>query len=127
MAFPSVNQVLMVYTDSTAVTTSTTTTSGADLSDEDNVFQLKQGADCPSCHDPLVARPRVAVYLDRTFGTFMFQDPDAPCGSTICNMIHVGVTGATPALITNSGTAGNTGFIEQTATKPIPPITPRRP
>jgi hypothetical protein len=81
----SVNQVQMQFTDSTAVTTSTTTSSGAQLNDEDNVFQSQQGADCPKCHDPLVARPRVAVYLDRTFGTFMFQDPDAPCSLALCN------------------------------------------
>jgi hypothetical protein len=127
----SVNQVQMVYTDSTAVTTSTTTTSGAELNDEDNVFQSKQGADCPGCHDPLVARPRVAVYLDRTFGTFMFQDPDAPCGSAICTLVHENVAGNASSIMAQSGTQTSTGanavVKAQGSTRPIAPITPRLP
>ena len=127
----NVTQVQIVFTDSTAVSTSTTTTSGATISDEDNIYQSLQGSDCPDCHNPLVTRPKVSVYLDRQFGTLMFQDPAAPCTFGIVGTQRIGIgaqiesatTGTSSGaghLITNIAGAGTATGIQQVGVLPKP-------
>jgi S-layer homology domain len=67
-----------VYQDSTATSTQAVTTAAGVLNDLDN-----RSPQCKTCHNPLAVMPSVNVYLDRTFGAFMFQDPAAgPAPST---------------------------------------------
>ena len=62
------------FTDSTVVTRSDATSAQVVLNDLD---VTSGGCAPPHCHLPLPQRPAVNVFLDRTFGGFMFQDPAA--------------------------------------------------
>jgi hypothetical protein len=64
------------YSDSTANTTTQETTAAVDLNDFDNTTSASPS--CPKCHNPMPQQPEANVYLDRAFGTFMYQDPNAP-------------------------------------------------
>lgn len=67
------------YTDSTATSTQNVTSATVMLNDIDNTTIGSSGQpSCPKCHNPLPYRPTVNIYLDRLFGSFMFQDPTAP-------------------------------------------------
>jgi S-layer homology domain len=66
-----------VYTNSNAASTQQVTSASVTLNDVDNTTPGSSGPLCKNCHDPLPAAPTVNVYLDRTFGGFMFQDPAA--------------------------------------------------
>ncbi len=67
------------YQDSTAVTQLSQLTAHATLQDYDNTHTDSKGQpDCVPCHGPLAYQPSVNIYLDRKFGSFMFQDPTAP-------------------------------------------------
>ena len=49
-------------------------------------MQGGSGPLCKNCHDPLPTRPTVNIYLDKVFGSFMFQDVAAPAppGIYVC-------------------------------------------
>ncbi len=66
------------FTDSTAVSNQQVTTATVSLNDVDNTTPGGNGPVCKACHDPLPDFPSVNIYLDRVFGSFMFQDPGAP-------------------------------------------------
>ena len=124
----TMNQVQLTYTDSTSVRATTTTTDGATLGDEDNVYQSEQGTACTECHGPLPSRPQVGVYLDRVFGTFMFQDPNAPCGSQLCAKQTLNSSNLKPT--TTSTSVGSAIFSDQTAVSasgPSGPVSPKPP
>jgi hypothetical protein len=63
------------YIDSTAISNQSTTTALVTLNDVDNTTPGSGGPLCKVCHDPLPNQPSVNIYLDRMFGSFMFQDP----------------------------------------------------
>jgi hypothetical protein len=71
------NQTTLSYTDSSAVTTDQTIEADVSFQDYDNTMIGSSGKLCANCHGPLPIHPIVAVWLDRSFGGFMFQDPDA--------------------------------------------------
>ena len=58
------------------------------LNDVDNTTPGISSACAARCHGPLPGRPSAVVFLDREFGSFMFQDPGAPGKATcaICRM-----------------------------------------
>ncbi len=66
------------YSDSTAVSNQQVTSAQVTLDDVDNTTIGNSGQFCKICHAPLPHLPTVNVYLDRLFGSFMFQDPSAP-------------------------------------------------
>lgn len=66
------------YSDSTAVSNQQVTSAQVLLDDVDNTTIGNSGQLCKVCHAPLPNLPTVNVYLDRLFGSFMFQDPAAP-------------------------------------------------
>jgi hypothetical protein len=61
------------YQDSTAVSTQKTTTAAVTLADSDTL-----NGNFPKGHGPLPQKPSTLIFLDRTFGGFMFVDPYAP-------------------------------------------------
>jgi hypothetical protein len=61
-----------VYQSSTATSKQVVTSMTATLNDLDNTSPT-----CKTCHNPLDSAPTVTVWLDNTFGGFMFQDPTA--------------------------------------------------
>jgi hypothetical protein len=67
-----------LYSDSTAVSTTQTTTATVTLDDFDNTTPGNNGAACKVCHPPVPQQPSVNILLDTKFGGFMFQDPRAP-------------------------------------------------
>src|SRR5579864_3373520 len=69
--------ITTTFTDSTAVSNQQVTTATVTLNDVDNT-----SAQCKTCHDPLPDYPSVNIFLDRMFGSFMFQDPGAPHTTT---------------------------------------------
>ncbi len=66
------------FTNSTAASTQQATSINVTLNDFDNTTQGNSGQVCKNCHAPLPNRPTVNIYLDKLFGSFMFQDPYAP-------------------------------------------------
>ena len=66
------------YSDSTAVSNQQVTSAQVTLDDVDNTTIGNSGQLCKVCHAPLPTQPSVNVYLDRLFGSFIFQDPAAP-------------------------------------------------
>ena len=85
--------VSVSYTDSTATSTQVVTSAKVRLNDVDNTQLLDHGDTCKPCHDPLPDAPSATVYLDRVFGTFMYQDPGAPGAPSCrdgCNEVFVG-------------------------------------
>lgn len=66
------------YSDATTTSTQMVTESSVTLNDIDNTTVGTGGLACKICHDPLPLRPSVNIYLDRIFGSYMFQDPAAP-------------------------------------------------
>jgi len=72
--YSSIAQNQSVYSNSTAGTATKVVTITGALNDVDNV---NGGGSCKTCHNPLATNPSVNVYLDRTFGGFMFQDSNA--------------------------------------------------
>ena len=70
-----------VLSDSTAIQNQVVTSVTVSLNDVDNTTISPGGVACKICHDPLPDIPRVNVYLDRIFGSFMYQEPDAPSGN----------------------------------------------
>ena len=70
--------VKATFQNSTAVSGSVTTQANVTLDDIDNTTQGNNGPSCKDCHDPIRQRPAVNIYMDKVFGSFMFQDPAAP-------------------------------------------------
>src|ERR1035441_7802569 len=66
------------YSDSTAVSNQQVTSAQVTLDDVDNTTIGNSGQFCKVCHAPLPNQPSVNVFLDRLFGSFIFQDPGAP-------------------------------------------------
>jgi S-layer homology domain/IPT/TIG domain len=66
------------YSDSTAASTTQESTVSVALEDWDNTTPAPSGLYCKICHPPMPDQPEVNVYLDRMFGTFMYQDPNTP-------------------------------------------------
>jgi len=62
------------FQNSTAVSNQTVTTANGTLNDVDS----SDPACKPPCHLPFPNQPSVNVYFDKVFGSFMFQDPNAP-------------------------------------------------
>ena len=62
----------LTYTDSTANSQQLATQASVTLDDFDNQHN------CAKCHDPLPNEPTANVFIDRQFGSYMFQDPGAP-------------------------------------------------
>jgi S-layer homology domain len=83
----ALEQVMKVsYTDSTAVSSQQVSTASVSLNDMDNT----ELPSCKPCHDPVPDHASVNIFLDRVFGSFMFQDPGAPgvlpeCRPSACN------------------------------------------
>jgi hypothetical protein len=67
------------YGDSTAVSATEATTVTYILDDCDTTSQAPGGGSCPVLqpHLPLPHQPAASIYLDRIFGSFMFQDAEA--------------------------------------------------
>lgn len=76
------NTIKTTFTDSTATSNQNVTQASVTLNDVDDTTQGTNGPSCKSCHDPLPAVPSVNIYMDRMFGSFMFQDPAAPHTAT---------------------------------------------
>jgi hypothetical protein len=72
------NTLKLTYVDSTATSKQNVTQATVTLNDVDNTTQGSNGPLCSKCHAPLPDQPSVNIYLDRLFGTFMFQDTRAP-------------------------------------------------
>jgi hypothetical protein len=68
------------FSDSTAVSKQYATQAVVQLNDMDNTTN---GSMCKDCHNPLPSQPTAIIYLDRLFGSFMFQDPRAPDPPTL--------------------------------------------
>jgi hypothetical protein len=67
------------FSDSTAVSSAIVTTASVTLDDVSNQTLGASGSPtCKPCHDPLPQKPTVNIYLDKTFGGFMFVDSAAP-------------------------------------------------
>ncbi len=66
------------YTDSTASSIQNVTSATVTLNDIDDTTAGVNGQACKACHDPLPQVPSVNIFMDRMFGSFMFQDPAAP-------------------------------------------------
>jgi hypothetical protein len=49
-----------------------------DMASLDDVDNTSPSGSCSKCHNPLPNMPKVTVYLDPQFGTYMFQDAGAP-------------------------------------------------
>jgi hypothetical protein len=64
-----------IYNNSTAVSSTLATMETVTLSDCDS---SSQGKCVPSPHAPLPQLPDALIYLDKTYGGFMFVDPNAP-------------------------------------------------
>ena len=69
------NSIITMFGDSTAVSSQIVSSATVKLDDIDNASTT---GICPKCHNPLPVTPFASVYLDRQFGTFMFQDAGAP-------------------------------------------------
>ncbi len=74
--------VSTTFSDSTAVSQQTSTTATVTLNDVDNTTPGITPTCAAKCHGPLPGRPSTVVFLDREFGSFMFQDPGAPGAAT---------------------------------------------
>ncbi len=70
--------VVTSYSDSTAVSNTQETTANVTLNDMDNAILGNNGPACNTCHGPMPDQPSTNVYLDRVFGSYMFQDPGVP-------------------------------------------------
>ena len=83
--------VSTTYSDSTAVNQQTSTQATVMLNDVDNTTPGISSACAARCHGPLPGRPSAVVFLDREFGSFMFQDPGAPGKATcaICRDVRL--------------------------------------
>jgi hypothetical protein len=68
-------QLQTIFTTSTAVSSSLAAQAMVTLSDCDNTFQ---GGNCKMAHAPMPQRPVAIINLDKIYGGFMFQDPNAP-------------------------------------------------
>ncbi len=82
------NTVKTTFTDSTATSNQNVTQASVTLNDVDDTTQGTNGPGCKACHDPLPAVPSVNIYMDRMFGSFMFQDPAAPHTSSSNPLTH---------------------------------------
>jgi len=71
----------VTYTDSTAVSSDTVTEVHVTLQDVDNTVLGPSGPACKTCHAPIPVTPSVNIFLDKVFGSFMFQDGAAPARS----------------------------------------------
>jgi hypothetical protein len=81
------SMVSTTFSDSTAVSQQQSTTATVTLNDVDNTTPGKSA--CATCHGPLPGRPSTVVFLDREFGSFMFQDPGAPGPATCAACAHL--------------------------------------
>jgi hypothetical protein len=72
------------YSDSTAVSNSQVTSAQVTLGDLDNATPSNGGVACSACHGPMPFQQNVNVYLDRLFGSFMFQDRNVPPPPALC-------------------------------------------
>jgi S-layer homology domain len=88
------------YVDSTATSKQNVTQASVTLNDVDNTTTGSSGPSCKICHNPLPDQPSVNIYLDRLFGTFMFQDPRAPGASDVLHPVLVPVAVSTLHLMT---------------------------
>jgi hypothetical protein len=79
----STSSTTLSYADSTAVSSSLATEADVALQDYDNTMMGANSALCSHCHGPLNIAPSVIISLDRTFGGFMFQDPNSYAPSSI--------------------------------------------
>jgi hypothetical protein len=70
--------IVTSYSDSTAVSNTQETTAQVTLNDMDNAILGNNGPACGTCHGPMADQPTTTVYLDRVFGSYMFQDPGVP-------------------------------------------------
>jgi len=66
------------YSDSTATSTVQVSSVDGSLQDYDNTTPGTSGQQCKACHPVMPDQPGANVYLDRIFGSFMYQDPNAP-------------------------------------------------
>ncbi len=71
-------ETTLTYGDSSTVSATLATEADAILQDYDNTMQGASGPLCKNCHGPLNFQPNVVISLDRKFGGYMFQDPNAP-------------------------------------------------
>lgn len=74
--------VSTTFSDSTAVSQQESTTATVTLNDVDNTTPGITPTCVAKCHGPLPGRPSTVVFLDREFGSFMFQDARAPGAAT---------------------------------------------
>jgi hypothetical protein len=74
--------VSTTFSDSTAVSQQASTTATVTLNDVDDTTPGITPTCAAKCHGPLPGRPSTNVFLDREFGSFMFQDPGAPGAAT---------------------------------------------
>jgi S-layer homology domain len=88
------------YADSTATSKQNVTQASVTLNDEDNTTVGPGGPLCTICHNPLPDQPSVNIYLDRLFGTFMFQDPRAPAAPDALHPVLTPVSVSTLHLMT---------------------------
>ena len=66
--------IQFTYQNSTAVSKQKVTSATVTLNDVANCSATVT----TDCHGPLATQPSANIYLDRVFGSFMFQDPNAP-------------------------------------------------
>jgi hypothetical protein len=79
--------VKATFQNSTAVSKNVVTSISATLNDVDITLG---GCKPDPCHNPFQYRPVVNIYFDKVFGTYMFQDPNAPPPSpSTCCIIFV--------------------------------------
>jgi hypothetical protein len=65
------SEITVQFTDSTTISQALSTTITGSF--DDDTVRCTNASDQSTCY-----RPQVVVYLDRMFGSFMFQDPGAP-------------------------------------------------
>ena len=69
----SQTQTQTIYKNSTAAMSTVATQEAVTLNDCDNTLST-----CKSAHAPMPQFPQTLIYLDKIYGGFMFQDPNAP-------------------------------------------------
>jgi hypothetical protein len=76
----------ITYTDSTSASSQQVTEADVVLQDWDNTLIGPNGQLCKNCHGPLPDQPTANIYLDKIFGSFMFQGPAASAGPWVLNV-----------------------------------------
>ncbi len=91
------------FGDSTAVSNALVSMDTATINDIDNTSPT---GSCSKCHNPVPTPPNVAVFLDRQFGSFMFQDAGAP-GPPPGGLTRSQIGGILLEQLTGNATAGS--------------------